>query len=298
MPLRDGDDGVVLGAPGPGLLAFSVRAADINFSKVSKLTRFPLLREYSSDKALAARERVRFKFIKTEPAMLNPQNKEGVIKRLRIHTADQLQNSCWDMTLLMPAGALIAVRACNLPTLEAPNIPLTTERGHPPPDEDGWWKMRGNRPGDWELVHPYDVAGGPPSKKPEKGSTRIRLTACLTLGYANVVAGAHLRVEEYGCVGQTELNISADGEVMLASESLIDPQTSSMMCKRKASVLFASAGADPGPMWPSRSDWVKSDQGSRNATVWKPLRRLRWRCGDGKLHVIVGVKVRESRSIH
>lgn len=288
IPLRDGDDGVTLGAAGKGLLAFSVRAADINFSKVSKLTRFPLLRGYSSDKALAARERVRFKFIKTEPVMLNPQNKEGVIRRLRIHTSDQLQNACWDMTMLMPAGKKVAEREGALPILGPPLIPSEVRSSAEDDDDEGvvgWWKMRGNRPGDWELDKPYDVAGGPSSILPPPGGTRIRLTACLTLGYADVVAGAHLRVEEYGGVEETKLRISGD-EVMLPSETLCDPRMSSMMCKRKASVLFARVGRNAGPEWPSRDDWVL-DRG-----IWRPKRRLRWRCGDGKLHVICSVKVR------
>lgn len=297
----------MLGAAGCGLLAFSVRAGDLNFSKVAKLTRFPLLREYSADRILAARERVRFKFIKTDPPMLNPQNKEGVIRRLRTHTAEQLQTACWDTTLLADAGTLIAEQDEDLPLLQPPAIPAG-DREESEEDEGegivGWWRMR--RPGDWDLVQPYDVYKGPVSKNPDPGTTLIRLTGCLTLGYADVVAGAHLRVEEYGRITKKKLAVSADGFVVMQSESLYDPRTSSMVCKRRTSTVFASTRSNSAPVWPAPTDWerlppdeepsgsrrhVQRRQAALDVTKWAPKRRLWWRSDDGKMHVIIEIKV-------
>ena len=310
LPLRNEFEDFKFGMEGPGLVALEVRAQHVNFRKSAKVTRFPILREMSSDRRLAARDHVRFQFIKMDPPMLNAKNKEGVIKRLRIHCTEQLQDSCWDPTLIADEGTVLAERPDeHLPALGAPRVPDPQTRREVIDENErirrtscnveGWWRQSG-RKGDWELDKPYDVLGGPPCRDPDAGCMRLRMTALRTLGYMNKVTGAHICVEEYGRTETKTLQVTQDSEAIIRSETLNDPQSMGFGRKRGQTV-FARVGRNAGPVWPSPDEWAPEGHHgapawpSSEARLWKPRRRLMWRADDGRLHAIVSVKIEYDR---
>ena len=296
LPLRLGDNCDF--GMGAGLAALRVlpSAVDFNSRGRAKVTRFPLLREHSSNPALARGERVRFAFIKENPPMLNATTEEGVIRRLKLHAARTLAAGCWDLTMLAPAGTSVVYpnHGADEPQLEAPVLPEGQPEGGAPglDGEVGWWQLVGDQPGNWELRRQYDCAGGPTSVGPTRDRPhRLRLTGCLTLRCGDEVVGAHLRVEGYGRAEQKTLPFNEAGEAVMGPGIMVDPRVNERAGrKRPASVVLAHVNANPGPVWPGRDDWAESP-GTGGCQVWQPRIRLWWRNSDGKLHVVVALKV-------
>ena len=280
------------GLRGPGMAALRVPHSAVTFGTTAKakLRRFPLLCEPSSNVELAKKQAVRFEFIKVNQKMSNPSSQAGVIRRLKVHVADVLQHSCWNLSSLAAVGTVIADVNNLGEVLETPHM-LHRAGG----SGEGWWK-EGDRAGDWSLRQPYDTADGPSCMRPLADQpTRLRLLDVLTLGCAGRAAGAHLRVEEYSAVVQhPSLPLTDEGFATMAAARLVDPKVGTRNSRKRAAdiVLARTSGGSPGPEWPSRADWKVVDAvGNTSGVIWLPVRRLRVVTDDGKTHVLKAVKV-------
>ena len=184
LPLRLGDNCDF--GMGAGLAALRVlpSAVDFNSRGRAKVTRFPLLREHSSNPALARGERVRFAFIKENPPMLNATTEEGVIRRLKLHAARTLAAGtlrCW--LLQAPAWCTRTTGPMSRSWRR-----LCSPRGHPKAARPAWTARWAS--GSWwgtsqatgSCGASTTVRAGPPARVPHETGTACASRAASRCG--------------------------------------------------------------------------------------------------------------------
>ena len=217
-----------------------------------------------------------------------------MFERLRVHTAETLNGTHWDLTLLARVGTEITRQnyTTSVPTIQPPSL---TDPDSGADNDDSVWKpyMDSDTAG-WELKDLYDTADGPVCFRPTRDRpTRLRMTAALGLRCGGAIVGAYIRVEAYSKVEAQTLTLT-DGDAVIDASMLMDSAawagnaSATNHRKRVAPVVFADMN---GPRWPTASAWKQMPHGSRTAVTWSPKRRMHWVSLNGKVHVIVAIKV-------